>query len=197
FPYVSRMIANTLGLIASDLEEAAALLGANRFRVALTITLPLVFPAVLSGFILAALQALALFGSPAILALPAGFHTITTQIWALFQYPPKIEMAAAFSVPLLLATALLLLAQKALLGRRGFATAGGRGGARRTIALGPWRYPALAACLAVIACAVFLPYGVLAKAAFARAWAQPLTRDNLTLANRSFTFLYSSTRSAI
>src|SRR5262249_20051656 len=117
FPYVSRMIANTLGLIASDLEEAAALLGANRFRVALTITLPLVFPAILSGFILAALQALALFGSPAILGLPAGFHTITTQIWSLFQYPPKVEMAAAFSVPLLLATALLLLIQKKLLGR--------------------------------------------------------------------------------
>src|SRR6266496_2475467 len=105
FPYVYIMIANTLGLIASDLEEAAAIHGANRLRVALTITLPMVFPAILSGFILSVLQALALFGSPAILALPAGFHTITTQIWALFQYPPKVEMAAAFSVPLLLALA--------------------------------------------------------------------------------------------
>src|SRR5260370_33221525 len=87
----------------------------------------MVLPAILSGFILSVLQALALFGSPAILALPAGFHTITTQIWALFQYPPKVEMAAAFSVPLLLATALLLLVQKRLLGRRGYASVGGKG----------------------------------------------------------------------
>jgi len=36
-----------------------------------------------------------LFGSPAILALPAGFHTMTTKIWSLFQYPPKLELAAA------------------------------------------------------------------------------------------------------
>ncbi len=197
FPYVYIMIANTLGLIASDLEEAAAILGASRLRVALTVTLPMVTPAVLSGFILAVLQALALFGSPAILALPAGFHTITTQVWALFQYPPKVEMAAAFSVPLLLATALLLLVQKKLLGRRGYASVGGKGAQRRAIPLGAWRYPALLACLAVLACAVFLPYGILAKAAFSRAWAQPLTWENFTLGNWSFTFLYSSTQSAI
>jgi iron(III) transport system permease protein len=197
FPYVYIMIANTLGLIASDLEEAASIHGASRIRVALTITLPMVLPAILSGFILSVLQALALFGSPAILALPAGFHTITTQIWALFQYPPKVEMAAAFSVPLLLATALLLLVQKRLLGRRGYASVGGKGAQRRLIPLGAWSYPALLGCLAVLACSVFLPYGILAKAAFSRAWAQPLTWENFTLANWSFTFLYSSTQGAI
>ncbi|PYM32623.1 MAG: iron ABC transporter permease [Candidatus Rokuibacteriota bacterium] len=197
FPYVFIMIANTLELIPSEVEEAAAMLGASRLRVALSVTLPMVLPAILSGFILAVLQALALFGSPAILALPAGFHTVTTQIWALFQYPPKVEMAAAFSVPLLLATALLLTLQKRLLGRRGYAAIGGKGGRRRRIPLGPWRLPALAACLGVLACSIFLPYAILAKAAFARAWAQPLTADNLTLANVAFTFQQGSTRSAI
>jgi len=198
FPYVFIMIANTLDLIASDLEEAAAILGAGRLEVALTITIPMVAPAILSGFILAVLQALALFGSPAILALPAGFHTITTQIWALFHYPPRIEMAAAFSIPLLLATALLLLLQKKLLGRRGYASVGGKGGQRREILLGLWRYPALLGCLAVMACSILLPYGILAKAALSRAWAQPLTWDNFTLANFWFTFFqYSSTRLAI
>jgi iron(III) transport system permease protein len=198
FPYVFIMIANTLDLIASDVEEAASILGAGRLQVALTVTLPLVAPAILSGFILAVLQALALFGSPAILALPAGFHTITTQIWALFHYPPKVEMAAAFSIPLLLATALLLLMQKKLLGRRGYASVGGKGGQRGTIPLGLWRYPALLGCLAVMACAIFLPYGILAKAAFSRAWAQPMTWENFTLGNFWFTlFQYSATQSAI
>jgi iron(III) transport system permease protein len=198
FPYVYIMLVNTLALIASDLEEAAAILGAGRLGVALTVTLPLVLPALVSGFILAVLQALALFGSPAILALPAGFHTITTQIWSFFHYPPKIEQAAAFSLPLLLATALLLLVQKRLLGRRGYAAVGGKGGQRRTIALGAWRWPALAAGLAVMACSIVLPYGILAKAALSRAWAQPLTWSNLTLANFTFTFVdYGATQAAI
>jgi iron(III) transport system permease protein len=198
FPYVYIMLANTLAMIASDLEDAAAIHGAGRLMVVLTVTLPMVAPAIVSGFILAVLQALALFGSPAILALPAGFHTITTQVWSLFQFPPKVELAAAVSVPLLLATAMLLLVQKRLLGRRGYASVGGKGGARRTIRLGAWRYPALGAVFAVMACAIFLPYGILTKAAFSRAWAQPLSWDNLTLANFSFTlFEYSSTKAAI
>jgi iron(III) transport system permease protein len=198
FPYVYVMIGNTLELIASDLEEAAAMLGAGRFTVARTVTLPLVAPAILSGFIVSVLQALALFGSPAILALPAGFHTLTTQVWGMFHYPPRVETAAAVAMPLLVATALLLMLQRRLLGRRGYVAVGGKGGARRRIALGGWRYPAVAFCLLVVVCAVVLPYGILAKAAFSRAWAQPLTWDNFTLRHWTFTFFeYSATQSAI
>ncbi len=198
FPYVYVMIGNTLELIASDVEDAAAMLGAGRFAVARTVTLPLVAPAILSGFIVSVLQALALFGSPAILALPAGFHTLTTQVWGMFHYPPRVETAAAVAMPLLVATALLLVLQRRLLGRRGYGAVGGKGGVRRRIVLGAWRYPALLFCLLVIACAVLLPYGILAKAAFSRAWAQPLTWDNLTLRHWTFTFFeYSATRSAI
>lgn len=198
FPYVYVMITNTLELIASDLEEAASILGAGRMMVALTVTLPLVAPAMLGGFILSVLQALALFGSPAILALPAGFHTLTTQVWGMFHYPPRVEAAAAISIPLLLATALLLWLQKTLLGRRGYAAIGGKGGQRRRVALGRWRYPAMLAVFTVMACAVFLPYAILAKAAFARAWAQPLSWDNLTMKHWNFTFFeYTATKSAI
>ena len=198
FPYVYVMIGNTLELIASDVEEAASMLGAGRVTVARTVTLPLVAPAVLSGFIVSVLQALALFGSPAILALPAGFHTLTTQVWGMFHYPPRVETAAAVAMPLLVATALLLILQRRLLGRRGYVAVGGKGGTRRRIALGAWRYPALLGCLLVMACAVFLPYGILVKAAFSRAWAQPLTWGNFTLHNWTFTFLeYGATRSAI
>jgi iron(III) transport system permease protein len=198
FPYVYVMIGNTLELIASDVEEAAAMLGAGRFTVARTVTLPLVAPAIVSGFIVSVLQALALFGSPAILALPAGFHTLTTQVWGMFHYPPRVETAAAVAMPLLVATALLLVLQRRLLGRRGYGAVGGKGGARRRIRLGAWRYPAMVFCLLVVVCAVVLPYGILAKAAFSRAWAQPLTWDNLTLRHWTFTFFeYSATQSAI
>src|SRR5260370_1388792 len=168
FPYVYIMVAHGVGRIASALEEAAASLGAGRLAVARTVTLPMVLPALASGFILAVLQALALFGSPAILALPAGFHTVTTQIWSLFQFPPKVELAAAVSIPLLLATALLLFVQKRLLGRRGYAAVGGKRAQRRIIPLAIWRYPALLACLAVMACALFPAYRVFATAPLRR-----------------------------
>src|SRR5213596_169662 len=69
---------------------------------------------------------------------------------------------------------------------------------RRVVPLGAWRYPALVGVGLVMACSIVLPYGALAKAAFARAWAQPLTWDNFTLANFAFTFFeYSATKAAI
>ena len=198
FPYVFSMIANVCELISSDLEDAAEILGANKWRTAWSITLPLALPALLGGFILAFLQSLSLFGAPAILGLPAGLHTITTQIWALFQYPPRLDLAAAFSVPLLLATMGLIAVQKKILGRKGYSTVGGKGGQKRLIRLGWSRVPVLLFVLGILSLSVFLPYWILLKAALSQAWAMPLTWDNFTLKNLSFAFFeYGDTQLAI
>ncbi len=198
FPYVFSMIANVCELISSDLEDAAEILGANKWRTAWSITLPLALPALIGGFILAFLQSLSLFGAPAILGLPAGLHTITTQIWALFQYPPRLDLAAAFSVPLLLATMGLIAVQKKILGRKGYSTVGGKGGQKRLIRLGWGRFPVLLFVLGILSLSVFLPYWILLKAALSQAWAMPLTWDNFTLKNLSFAFFeYGDTQLAI
>src|SRR6267143_701066 len=70
FPYVFTFVANSLDVIPSELEEASAILGAPPWRSALNVTLPLVVPALLAGFLIAFLQSMTLFGTPAILALP-------------------------------------------------------------------------------------------------------------------------------
>ena len=94
----------------------------------------------LAGTLIAILQALTMFGSPAILALPAGFHVITTKIWSLFQYPPKPGLAAAAALPLLLITVLLLWGQARILGRRGYTVLGGKSGEPRILRLGRWSW---------------------------------------------------------
>jgi iron(III) transport system permease protein len=198
FPYVFSMVANVFELVPTDLEDAAEILGADKWRAAWTITFPLALPALISGFIVAFLHSLSLFGAPAILGLPAGIHTITTQIWALFQYPPRLDVAAAFSVPLLLATMVLIGVQKRILGRRGFSTVGGKGGQKRPVKLGGGRLPVLMFVLAVLSLSVFLPYWILLKAALSKAWALPLTWDNFTFNNFTFAFIeYGDTQKAI
>jgi len=198
FPYAFSMIANVCELISSDLEDAAVILGARKLWTACTITLPLALPALLSGYIVAFLHSLSLFGTPAILGLPAGLHTITTQIWTLFQYPPRLDLAAAFSVPLLLATMLLIALQKKILGKRGFSTIGGKGRQRRLVALGWARLPLFVFVLLVMTLSVFLPYWILLKAALSKAWALPLDWDNFTFNNFSFALAQDSdTQAAI
>ena len=198
FPFVFVLVANALDNMPGELEDASAILGGKAWTTARRVTIPLALPALVAGALIAFLQAMTLFGSPAILALPAGFHTMTTKIWSLFQYPPKLELAAAAAVPLLLLTILLLQGQKFLLGRRGFSVVGGKYGAPRPIELKGWRWAALGFCLLVLLNPVFLPYFALLNAAFSPNATTLVTPSTATLHNIVFVFTeLSSTKLAL
>src|SRR5580704_2738514 len=188
FPYVFVLVANAIDRIPGDLEDASSILGGNAWTTARRVTVPLALPALLAGALIAFLQAMTLFGSPAILALPAGFHTMTTKIWSLFQYPPRLELAAAASLPLLVLTIALLRAEAFILGRRGYAVVGGRQGDPRQVELGRWKWAALGAAFLVLLNPVFLPYGALLNAALSPVASEFVWFDNFTLHNIEFVF---------
>jgi iron(III) transport system permease protein len=198
FPYVFTLVANALDRVPSDLEDASAILGGNWMTTLRRITLPMVVPAMLAGSLIAILQALTMFGSPAILALPAGFHVITTKIWSLFQYPPRLELAAAAAIPLLLLTILLLRGQKWILGRKGYTVLGGKSGAPRITELGRLKWPAIIFVGGILSLTVILPYAAILKTAVTETIAAPLTWESLTLKHFNFVFFeFSATRLAM
>jgi iron(III) transport system permease protein len=198
FPYVFTLVANALDRIPSDLEDASAILGAKWSTTLRKVTFPLVLPAMLAGSLIALLQALTLFGSPAILALPSGFHVITTKIWSYFQFPPQLGLAASAAIPLLLITIFLLRGQKWILGRKGYTVLGGKGTAARVTHLGKMKWPALGMVGFVLCLTVVLPYAALMKAAFTRNISEPLNFASLTLQNFNFVFFeFSATRLAM
>jgi sulfate transport system permease protein len=63
FPFVVRTLQPVLEGLESDVEEAAACLGANRFQTVLRVTLPSIIPAVITGFALAFARSLGEYGS--------------------------------------------------------------------------------------------------------------------------------------
>ncbi len=196
-PYVFVVLTNALDRIPADLEDAAGILGAGRWKVVTGVTLPLALPALLAGALVAFLQAMTLFGSPAILAIPAGFHTVTTKIYSLFQFPPKPQIAAAAALPLLLVTILLLWLQGRILGRRSFSVLGGKSGEPRLMGLGVWRWPVFALVMGMLALPLFMPYAALLKAAVSKISSGPFDPANLTWANFTFVFVeFSQTRAA-
>jgi iron(III) transport system permease protein len=198
FPYVFTLVANGLDRVPSDLEDASSILGGRITTTLRRITVPLVLPAMLAGSLIAILQALTMFGSPAILALPAGFHVITTKIWSLFQYPPKPGLAAAASLPLLLITILLLQGKSWILGRKGYTLLGGKSGEPRIAKLGRWKGVAITFAAVVLSLTVILPYAALLKTSLTRNVSEPLTWATLTLHNFHFVFFeFSATRLAM
>src|SRR5438105_3487424 len=107
FPFVYLLTASALQSVDASYEEAAQILGAGGLRTAFSITAPLVAPAVLSGTLLAFVNAIALFGSQAIIGLPGRIVTLPTRIYALFDY--RVTQRA-IATSLLLATVAATLA---------------------------------------------------------------------------------------
>jgi iron(III) transport system permease protein len=176
----------SLELISSEMEDAANMLGANALKTAFKVTLPLVYPSILGGLIIVFLQAIALFGVPALIAIPARYPVVTTQLWQFFESPVRAEVAAAYAIPLLGITLALLGLQRVLLARRGFATIGGKGGERRVVRLGIWRWPMFLYALIVLTLSVLMPLVVLIQASLSKAWGRGFAWDNLTLQNFKF-----------
>ena len=195
FPYVFVLVANALDRMPGDLEDASSILGGGTWDTARRITIPLALPALLAGALVAFLQAMTLFGSPAILAMPAGFHTMTTKIWSLFQYPPKPELAAAASLPLLILTVILLRAQHMVLGRRGYSVVGAKNSDPRLVKLGGYKWLALGLSILVLMCPVFLPYFALLNATFSKLASHLVSTSNFTLQNIKFVFFELSATS--
>ena len=115
-------------------------------------------PAILGGAIVVFLDTVALFGTPAIIALPARIRVMTLQLWQYFEFPVRAEVAAAYAIPLILITVALFGCSACILGRRGYVALTGKGGSRTLTPLGPWRWVMLGYALFVVALAVILPY---------------------------------------
>lgn len=183
FPFIFLFTKAGLDMISTEMEEAAAILGSPTWYTSLRITLPLVWPSILGGIIIVFLESIALFGVPAILGIPARINLVTTQLFQFFGYPFKMEVAAAYAMPLLLITVSLIYVQRLLLNRKGFVTQTGKGGERRELEIGRWKWALLAWCGFVGALAMYLPGYTMVVASFSEAWGKGLSFSNLTLAN--------------
>jgi iron(III) transport system permease protein len=199
-PYTFSFVAATLDMMPSELEDAATTLGSGIFRTTWSVTLPLALPAILSGFLLSFLEALELFGPPAFLLIPARTQVMTTQLYLFFtDYPPRVEVAAAYAMPLLLVTASLLLVQRRILGRRRFTTVGGKGGVRRRMPLRRWRWPFFSIAFLLPLLSVILPYAAMLLVSLSKHWSDsPFAPGNLTLYWYEWAlFINGTTREAI
>ncbi len=166
FAFVSVYAA--LRSIDGTLEEASYMLGVGPVRTALKMTLPLIWPAIASSFLMIFVMTAENFNVPTILGAPIGFQTLPTRIYVDISNEPSQPTLAAAAGTMLLWIALAgTLWQRRILARASrYVTVGGRAGRQRLANLGMWRYTATGLLLLYVFFAVLLPYVALVFSSF-------------------------------
>ncbi|HKN04469.1 MAG TPA: molybdate ABC transporter permease subunit [Buttiauxella sp.] len=114
FPLMVRAIRLALESVDMKLEQAARTLGAGRWRVFCTITLPLTLPGIIAGTVLAFARSLGEFGATITFVsnIPGETRTIPSAMYTLIQTPGGENAAARLCViSIVLAMASLLVAE--------------------------------------------------------------------------------------
>ncbi len=124
FPVCYMMLKGLLKNIDPSLEEAARDMGASRFRVFTSVTLPLILPGLGNAFLVTFIESIADFANPMIIG--GSYDTLATTIYLQITGAYDKQGAAAMAVVLLSITLVMYLVQKYVLEKKTAATLTGK-----------------------------------------------------------------------
>src|SRR5215471_15790271 len=186
-PHVYLFSSASLRKLNLELEEQARVMGAPPWRVALTVSLPLAWPALVYSGVLIFFLGFELFGLPLIIGDPANVLVLTTYLFKLTNIlgTPSYQLMAVVVVAIALVTLPLVYLQRYLLRMaERYVTVGGRGGQSRPLRLGRWRWLALAAIALWFLIAIGLPLSGVLLRAFVSRWGEGVNPfETITLQN--------------
>jgi molybdate transport system permease protein len=127
FPLLVRAIRLSIEAVDTRLEDAAWTLGANRFLVFATVTLPLALPGIIAGMVLCFAKALGEFGATITFVsnIPGETQTLSAAIYTYTQIPNADAAAARLVVIAIIISLIALVASEWLARRAGTRLHGG------------------------------------------------------------------------
>lgn len=161
FSLAFTIIAAALATVSSDLVEAAQIAGARGRRILMGIVLPVVTPALVAAGSLCFAGAVSNFATPALLGLPVRMQTLATRLYGMISVGQTARGYVIGILLVLISAAVLWAANRAVSGRRSYATITGKGGRAKRFALGRARLPLLLVAALILACATVVPVIVL------------------------------------
>jgi iron(III) transport system permease protein len=159
------MLAAAYRTMDPSLEEAAYASGVNKLRTFLKINIPITMPAIAAVMVYLFMTGIAVFEVPAIIGLPARILVLSSLIYSSANPPtglPDYGIAGAYGGIMFL-TGLTLAYFYVRVVRQGkkYTVITGRGYRPRELALGRWKWTALAYVLLYLSMEVFIPFLVL------------------------------------
>lgn len=156
-PFAYILIGGILRNMDANLEEAAVILKASRYKIMSRITMPIVMPAILSTFLLVFSSCMSAFAVPAFLGTPVRFQVLTTQLFrTLNGLNPGYGYIMAL-VMIVLGTLILMINQWFVGKRKSFTTITGKSSNISLVKLRSLRTPLSAGLVLFILAVAVLP----------------------------------------
>jgi iron(III) transport system permease protein len=173
--FIFLLVVNALRNMDASLEESARTSGAGAVRTALTVTLPLMAPIILSAGMLSFIRAMDSFEVPVLLGLPAKVFVFSNRIYAAVQYdyPVNYGLATALGVSFFALMIGLIYIQNRLLHGRSYSIVTGKGYKPRVVRLGRFRYVTFGFCILFFGIATALPLSQVIIGSFLKVFGLP------------------------
>ncbi|ANN73877.1 ABC transporter permease [Bordetella bronchialis] len=172
-PHAYLYISSALRSMGSDVEEAARVTGASPLRVMMSVSLPMVRPALLYASVLLFFLGLEVFGLVLVLGDPEGNLVLATYLYKLTNKlgTPSYHLMAAVAVVLICITIPLVALQRRLMRTANrFVTVKGKASRARPLPLGKWRGVASAVVWLWLIVTIFVPLTGVVLRAFVSNW---------------------------
>ncbi len=156
-----------------SMEEAAHSLGAGKFHIFRTVTLPLLIPGIAGSFLLLFVESLADLGNP--LFISGNLTVLSAQIFLAVAGEYDYQKASALAFVLLLPTLIVFLVQRYYVTRRSYVSVTGKPTGGHIMVREPYiRWPFIVVTILMCALIVVL-YAAIIYGSFANAWGTDFT----------------------
>ncbi|MBE9473167.1 MAG: iron ABC transporter permease, partial [Chloroflexi bacterium] len=168
FPVAYLTLLGMMRALDPALEEAAVNLGASRWRVFRTVTLPMLTPGLASSFLLLFVEALADLANP--LLIGGNYTVLASRIYLAIIGEYDLHAGAVLSLILLVPSLTIFFFQHYWVSRRSYVSVTGKPTGRHQPIRLPWvKWPLFALCL-LISGLIVLMYGFIFVGAVTKVW---------------------------
>lgn len=173
FPIAYMMLVGLLRMIDPSVEEAAQSLGATKFKVFTTVTLPLMVPGLANAFLLVFIQSIADYANPFVIG--GKFNTIAVKIFQEGVGNYQLGIATSLSMILLTISISMFVLQKYYVEKKSYVTVTGKASRQRDLIDNPKIVRPLYFILILLTSFIVIMYVLIPISSFVKVFGQDNT----------------------